>query len=244
MQQWAEMHLSRSAGAATIQNNGELSMKLKKTVWILGVGCLLAGCASITQPRALVLGQTIQNDSLGFYGFSIKIPDGFSLYQPAAEDAVDYTELQRMAIRIYELNKAYHPAGNEYFYESFLLFSDKACFLLVMLKTEDRRDLYESPFGDTPFEQRDLLPLYNPATHGLVSIGENRREALYTTGSAYEKQGWYYPSSRRNSQLFNYEACKALIGNRAQCIVMGFALPEDQAALAAPMQQLMDGMKF
>ncbi|MEI7852024.1 MAG: hypothetical protein WCH86_09340, partial [Kiritimatiellales bacterium] len=68
--------------------------------------------------------------------------------------------------------------------------------------------------------------------------------AVYSRGSAYEQKGWHYADPKRNSVLFNYEACKVTGSKRDSYILMGFALPEDAKALTAPMQQMMDSLKF
>jgi hypothetical protein len=166
------------------------------------------------------------------------------VYRPAAKNPAEYNELQRMAIRIYDANKAYHPRGNEQFYESFLLMSDKSCFLLITLKSAVADQLYDSPFDDSPAVQWELLPLYNVTAKRSFGLGDARQPAVYSRGSAYEKKGWYYADSKRNSVLFNYEACKVMGSKRDSYILMGFALPEDAKALAAPMKQMMDGLQL
>ncbi|MFA7256339.1 MAG: hypothetical protein WC047_02025 [Kiritimatiellales bacterium] len=219
-------------------------MKLKNITSILGVLLILTGCSSVSQQRATVADGAIQNASLGFFGFMLKIPEGFEVYNPAAKNPAEYNELQQMAVRIYKLNRAYHPRGNELFYESFLLMSEKTCFLLVTLKSEGMPLPDSSPFSDEPFSQWPLLPLYNVTSTRSFELGANRQDAVYTCGSAYEQKGWYYAGAKRNSTLFSYETCKITGGNRDSYILMGFALPENAAALAAPMKQMIDGMKL
>ncbi len=219
-------------------------MKRKNIVSGLGVLLLMAGCASVSQQRAVVADGTIQNAALGFFGFSFQIPSGFEVYSPAAKNPAEYNELQRMAIRIYDTNKAYHPRGNEQFYESFLLMSDESCFLLITLKSFPSAQLYNSPFDDTSVSQWELMPLYNVTANRSLALGRTRQPAVYSRGSAYEQKGWHYADPKRNSVLFNYEACKVTGGKRDSYILIGFALPEDAKALTAPMQQMMDGMKL
>lgn len=219
-------------------------MKLKNTVSILAV-LLLAGCSSVSSQRgATVADGTIQNRALGFFGFTFQIPDGFEVYSPAAKNPAEYNDLQRMAIRIYDLNKAYHPRGNELFYESFLLLSDKTCFLLITLKSDTMMRLDNSPFSDDATSTWELMPLYNPTSTRSFELGESRQPAVYTCGSAYEQKGWYYANPKRSGMLFNYEACKIAGGNRDSYILMGFSLPDQAAALKAPMKQMLDGIKF
>jgi hypothetical protein len=219
-------------------------MKPKNIVSVWGIILLMAGCASVSQPRATVTDGTIQNASLGFFGFTFEIPAGFEVYRPAARNPAEYNELQRMAIRIYELNEAWHPRGNELFYESFLLLSEQSCFLLVTLKSHEAVLPDRSPFIDEPATQWELLPLYNVTASRAFELGETRLPAVYTRGSACEQKGWYYANPKRNSMRFSYEACKAEGGNRDRYILMGFALPENAAELAAPMAQMIDGLRL
>lgn len=218
-------------------------MKLRNMVWVVGV-LLLAGCVSVTPPRATVADGIIQNHSLGFFGFSFKIPDGFEIYNPAAKNPADCNELQRMAIRIYQLNEAYHPRDNELFYESFLLLSDQACFLLITIKHDNLPRLGDEPFSEQASLPWVLMPLYNPGETRTFKLGDSRFEAVYTRGHAYEQKGWYYAGQKRNSVQFNYEACKVTGGNRDSYVLMGFALPENAGALTAPTQQMIEGMKL
>lgn len=219
-------------------------MKLRKIVLVPGVMLLLAACTSISPQQAIVTDGTIQNSSLGFSGFTFEIPDGFEVYSPTAKNPADYNELQRMAVRIYELNKTWHPRDNERFYESFLLMSDQTCFLLITLKCD-----YVEPFGDSPFADRfvthwQVMPLYNVTANRTVELGANRLPGIYTRGSAYEQEGWYYADPKRHGVPFNYEACKVTGSRRDNYILMGFSLPENAGALTGPMKQMMDGMKF
>lgn len=218
-------------------------MKRKNIVVLAGL-LLLAGCASVSQKHALVADGTIENPALGFFGFSFQIPDGFEVYSPATKNLADCNELQKMAIRIYDANKAYHPRGDEVFYESFLLMSDNTCFLLVTLKTAAAAPLYDSPFSDETVTQWELLPLYNPAAKRPFTLGDARHPAVYTRGYAHEQKGWYYADPKRNSRQFSYEACKATGSKHDSYILMGFALPEQAKMLTVPMQQMIEGMKF
>jgi hypothetical protein len=88
------------------------------------------------------------------------------------------------------------------------------------------------------------MPLYNVTEKRSVQLGETRQPAVYSRGSAYEQKGWNYADPKRNSVLFNYEACKVTGSKRDSYILMGFALPENAKTLTAPMQQMMDDMKL
>ena len=198
-------------------------MNLKNIVSGLGILLLLAGCASVSQQRAVVADGTIQNTSLGFFGFSFQIPSGFEVYSPTAKNPAEYNELQRMVIRIYDANKAYHPRGNEQFYESFLLMSDQSCFLLITLKSFASTQLYNSPFDDAAASQWELMPLYNVTANRSFELGRTRQPAVYSRSSAYEQKGWHYADPKRNSVLFNYEACKVTGGKRDSYIQIGRA---------------------
>ena len=134
---------------------------------------------------------TVQNSALGFFGFCFRIPAGFELYNSAVKNPAEYSELQQMAIRIYDFNRQYHPRGNELFYGSFLLMSDKTCFLLIM-KSEPYVRFDESPFSDEINMPQELMLLYNITSRHSFTIGAGRLSAVYTRGSAYEKNGWYY----------------------------------------------------
>jgi hypothetical protein len=199
----------------------------------------------VSQQRAVIADGTIQNPALGFTGFTFGFPDGFEVYSPAAKNPAEYNELQRMAIRIYNADKAYLPRGNELFYESFLLMSDKTCFLLITLKSDGVVQTADSTFPDEAVViQGELMPLYNVTANRLFELGETRQPAVYTRGTAYEQKGWYYANPKHNRMLFNYEACKIEGGNRDRYILMGFAQPEDAAALTAPMRQMVEGVKL
>ncbi len=219
-------------------------MKLKNVIPVLGMLLLMAGCASISLPRATVADQTIQNASLGFSGFIFEIPAGFTVYNPAVNNPGEYNELQQMAIRIYDLNKAWHPRGDELFYESFLLMSDETCFLLITLKSDVATGLDDSLLSDETVANWQLMPLYNATATRTLEMGENRFSAVYTRGSAYEKKGWYYARPKRESRPFSYEACKVTGGNRDSYVLMGFAQPEQADALTSPMRQMVESMKF
>lgn len=217
-------------------------MKLKTAGWLTGL-LLVTGCASLSLPRAVVENGTIRNPSLGLGGFAFQIPDGFKLYNPA--EAAEYTPLQQMAIRIYELNGEWHPRDNELFYESFLLLSDQTCFMLVTLRMDATVPLDASlRFREDVSGQQDVLPFYNLTVRRVFELGESRMPAVYAAGSACERSGWYYPGLKRNGTLFNYEACRIAGSSRDQYILMGFALPEQAAALSEPMQQMLDGISF
>lgn len=219
-------------------------MKIKVVVAGAGVVLLLAGCASVSQQQATVANGVIQNPAMGFSGFSVNIPQGYTLYQPGSETPQEWNELQRMAIRIYDLNREYHPRGNELFYESFLLMSEKSCFLVVTLKSSEGPRLTPARFNDDLFSQTALLPLYNATESRSFTMGSSRFPAVYSCGSAYEREGWFFPKSKKNSLAFNYAACKADGGNRDHYVLMGMALPGQEAELTAPLQQMIDSMKF
>jgi hypothetical protein len=205
---------------------------------------LLAGCASVSQQRATVTDGTIQNASLGFSGVTFKIPDGFEVYNPAEKNPAEYNELQRMAIRIYDLNKIWHPRENELLYESFLLMSDKTCFLFITVRSGDAVPLDDSLFSGRDITRWQLMPLYNVTSKRSFDLGEIRQPAVHTRGYAYEQKGWYYADPKRHSMPFNYEACKVEGGNRDSYILMGFAQLGDEAELTAPMQQMIAGLRL
>ncbi len=219
-------------------------MKLKNIVSGLAMTLLLAGCASVSQQHATVADGTIQNAALGFSGFTFKIPDGFAVHNPAAENPAELNELQRMAIRIYDLNKTWHPRGNELFYDSFLLMSGKTCFMLIMVKYDYMLQKEESPFSDRVVINWQLMPLYNVTARRTLELSVNRLPAVYTCGYAHERKGWYYADPKRNSTAFNYEACKGMTDSRNNYILIGFALPENAKDITAPMKQMIEDMKF
>lgn len=216
-----------------------------KIVVSLFVILVLAGCASVRQQSAMVGDGVIENASLGFFGFRFEFPPALRLYNPLEQNPVEYTALQQTAIRIYEKNRAYHPRGNERFYESFLLLGEDTAFLLITLKQDQI-----SPLGDAPFDddaavaQWQLMPLYNPAGVRRVELGEDRRVAIWTRGHAYERKGWYYATAKRDSTLFNYEACKVDGSNSDSYILMGFAQPEHAAQLTPLMGQMLQRIRF
>ncbi|MBM4152267.1 MAG: hypothetical protein FJ220_01930 [Kiritimatiellaceae bacterium] len=219
-------------------------MKIKQVVFGVVLAGLFSGCAMLQQRQAVVADGVIQNSALGFSGFSFKVPEGFTVYAPDAEPSKALTELQRMAIRIYELNEEYHPRGNEMFYESFLLMSDSCCFLLVTLTTHEVNRLDSSTFSQELFTPTSLFPLYNITDSRTFEVGENRSYAVQSIGTAHEQKGWYYAKPKKNSMPFCYEACKVEGSKRDQYIVMGFALPEDSAALAEPMKRMIAALKM
>ena len=223
-------------------------MKLKNIVLGLGTVLLLAGCISISQQRATVADGTIQNSAFGFSGYTFKIPAGFTVYSPDATPPAEYNELQRMAIRIYNLNNDYHPRGNELFYESFLLMSEQSCFLLATVKYDYMEPVYEPSYGSSipapMVMQGELLPLYNVTENHAFELGGTHLPAVYTCGSAYEQKGWYYANQKRNGMMFNYEACKISDNRNSLFILMGFALPEHADVLAVPLKQMIDGLKM
>lgn len=218
-------------------------MKLKNIISVLGV-MLFLGCSSVTTQRAMVVDGLIKNASLGFSGFTFEIPQGFEIYNPAAKNPAEYNELQRMAIRIYDLNKTWHPRDDELFYEGFLLMSDHACFLLMTLKYDYALRNEGSPFSGQSVSNWQLMPLYNVTANRSFELGANCMGAVYTRGYAYEQKGWYYANPKNGRMPFNYEACKVTGNNRDRYILMGFALPEHAEALTAPMKQMLDKLQL
>lgn len=218
---------------------------VKKTAMLSLVSFLLIGCAAIERGGASVSNGKIENPSLGFFGFSYEIPEGFALYDPSAGDAEAYTEMQQMAIRIYDTNNAYHPSGNETFYESFLIFSENAAFLLVTVES-DRLSDPDGPWDDMVETgmQRPLLPAYNISNSHRIPLGSSRMEALLSGGRAYEKKGWYYAQPKKESLEFCYELCRVSGVNRDGYILMGFSLPEHKHILALQMQEMISGFRF
>ena len=206
---------------------------------------LLAGCSSLERGGATVSDGKIENSSLGFFGFSYEIPAGFELYGLAGKNTDECTELQQMAIRIYDVNKTYHPSGNETFYESFLMFSENVAFLLVTVE-HDRLSSSGGPWEDSIENgtQRQLLPLYNISDSRRTTLGSARMDALLSSGRAFEKKGWYYPKPKKGSMEFRYKACSISGVNRDSYILMGFSLPEHEHILSLQMQEMIDGFRF
>jgi len=203
---------------------------------------VLAGCTTLDRSVASVSNGKIHNPSLGFFGFSYQIPEGFELYDPAAEEQAERTALQQMAVRIYNINESYHPDGNETFYESFLMFSETAAFLLVTVEHDRSMDAGVS--WEEPGLQRPLLPFYNSTGSRRTVLGRDRLHTEYTAGHAYEKRGWYYPNPRRGGMEFSYEACRVSGVNRDSYILMGFSLPEHQHILSLQMKEMIAGFQF
>ncbi|HKL20969.1 MAG TPA: hypothetical protein VJ904_04140 [Tichowtungia sp.] len=203
---------------------------------------VLSGCAALDRSAASVSNGVIANPSLGFFGFSYKIPDGFELYDPGAEEPAEHTALQQMAIRVYNMNEAWHPDGSETFYESFLMFSETAAFLLVTVEHDRSMDTGVS--WEEPGLQRPLLPLYNSTGSRRMTLGRNRIEARRANGHAYEKKGWYYARPKRGGMEFSYEACRVSGANRDSYILMGFSLPEHKHILSLQMKEMIAGFQF
>ena len=72
-------------------------------LWFICIA-LVTGCASLSHRRATVDGRVISNPSLGFFGFSFEIPEGFDLYNPAVGTPEEYGEIQQLAIRVARKN--------------------------------------------------------------------------------------------------------------------------------------------
>lgn len=217
-------------------------MKLK-AAGILAVIGLVAGCTAITQSGATVSDGVIHNPSLGFFGFSFRIPEEVALYDPEAGGGGD-SELQQMAVRIYELNESYHPSGNEVFYESFLMRSEQTAFLLVTV-TQDRLMPADSEWdSDDLALARRLLPMFNVSDSARTQLGENRLDALMLKGRAFEKDGWYYSRPKSGRTEFVYEACRVQGVNRDRYILMGFCLPGYEHILSIQMQEMVRGFAF
>ena len=219
-------------------------MKRKNVVfgWVCVV--LIAGCTAVGPQRAMVEGRLITNPSLGFFGFSFEIPEGFDLYNPAVGTPEQYGELQQMAIRIYNLNRVYHPRGNELFYDSFLMLSENTGVLLMTRKLS-HESLSNTGFlieEDVP--QGDLIPLYNVSGQEALTLGKNSVPASYLRGHAYEHKGWYYSRPRKKRKRFSYEACKVSGDSRDSYVLMGFCLPGDEETLTHQMQEMMQALQF
>ena len=219
---------------------------MKRRAVILGLMCLAfaAGCTSVRQRRAMVDGRVISNPSLGFFGFSFEMPVGFDLYNPAVGDPKQYGEIQQLAIRVYNLNRAYHPRGNETFYDSFLMLSENTGVLLMTLKVDVMPIPDSDFFEEESVPQIDLIPLYNASGQEGFELGKNRVEATCTRGHAYEHKGWYYADERRKRQRFQYEACKVAGSNRDNYVLMGFCLPGNEEVLTLQMQEMMKALQF
>ena len=219
-------------------------MKRKNIVFGLVCVALLVGCATVRQRRAMVDGRVISNPSLGFFGFSFEMPEAFDLYNPAVGVPDQYGEIQQLAIRIYNLNRAYHPRGNETFYDSFLMLSEKTGVLLMTLKVDIEPASAADFFAEDPLPQVDLIPLYNVSGQEIFELGKNRAEAVCTRGHAYEHKGWYYAEERKKRRRFQYEACKVFGSNRDLYVLLGFCLPGDEAALKLQMQDMVPTLQF
>lgn len=192
----------------------------------------------------MIDGRIISNPSLGFFGFSCEIPAGFNVYNPAIGTRGQYGEIQQLAIRVYNLNRAYHPRGNETFYDSFLMLSEKTSVLLITLKTDNLTPLDTGFLEEEAALQSELIPLYNVSGQEIIEMGEARAEAVCTRGQAYEQKGWYYANERRSRNPFQYEVCKVPGNNRDSYILMGFCLPEDQELLTQQMNEMISGLRF
>ena len=219
-------------------------MKRKNIIFGWECVALLAGCATVHQRRAMVDGRVISNPSLGFFGFSFEMPEAFDLYNPAVGVPDQYGELQQLAIRIYNLNRAYHPRGNETFYDSFLMLSEKTGVLLMTLKVDAEAVSAADFFAEDSVPQVDLIPLYNVSGQEIVEVGKNQAEAVCTRGHAYEHKGWYYAEDRRKRLRFQYEACKVSGNNRDHYVLLGFCLPGDEALLKLQMQDMIPTLQF
>ncbi|MBI9020855.1 MAG: hypothetical protein JEZ10_06340 [Verrucomicrobia bacterium] len=219
---------------------------MKSGKLLLGILCvaLTTGCASVGQRRAMIDGPVISNPSLGFFGFSFEIPSLFNVYNPAVGARGQYGEIQQLAIRVYNLNRAYHPRGNETFYDSFLMLSEKTGVLLITLKTDNLTPLDTGFPEEGAALQSELIPLYNVSGQETIELGDARSEVVCTRGQAYEQKGWYYASERRNRNPFQYEVCKVSGNNRDSYILMGFCLPEDQELLSQQMNEMIGGLRF
>lgn len=219
-------------------------MRRKNAIFVLMCIALVAGCASLRQRGAIVEGRVISNPSLGFFGFSFDIPEGFDLYDPAVGGREQLGELQQLAVRIYDLNRDYHPRGNEIFYDSFLMLSEKSGVLLMTMKVIDVPFSGTDFFEDSPQPQVESIPLYNISAQQTLQIGINRAVATCTRGHAYEQKGWYYAKDRRNGIQFQYEACKVSGSNRDRYVLMGFCLPGDEDVLRLQMQSMVQALRF
>ena len=211
------------------------------------VGCLfaalLAGCASMTQ-RAVVSDGVIENSSLGFFGFGFDIPEGFELYPMSEASEMELNDLQRMAVRIHELNEEYHPSSGEAFYEEFLMLSENTAFILVTVThySVPTVDWTETRVELAPKSQ--LYPLYNVKESDSVALGDDRLAAFLAKGTAYESKGWYYSKPKAARMKFSYEACKVRGVNRDSYILMGVSQPEHEHILALQMQEMVHGFQF
>ena len=217
-------------------------MTLKMMLYSVVVA-LLVGCAAVSQRGATVSEGVIQNASLGFFGFTFEMPDGFELYNPSAGSPKEYTEAQQMAIRIYELNNSYHPRGSETFYESFLMLSETTGFLLITVENSLVPD-FGSWSDDEMTSSKQLMPLYNVSDSRRIMLGDSRVEALVAKGRVYENKGWYYSKPKSKRLPVSYEACKVGGVNRDSYILIGFSFPEYEHILSLQMQEAIRGFRF
>ena len=212
--------------------------------WLSILLLLLAGCTAVERSRAVVDDGVIRNSALGFFGFSFEIPEDFELYDPVAESVAERTELQEMAIRIYELNEDYHPSGNETFYESFLMLSSQTAFLLVTVTHDQTASAGGDWLDGESTMQRALFPMYNAKSRERFMMGDSGQVALRLSGTAYESDGWYYAAPKEGRQPFCYKACRIQGVNRDSYILMGFSLPEYEHVLSLQIQEMEDGFRF
>lgn len=211
-------------------------MNLKNLAWILFTA-MLSGCIAPMQ-RAQVVDGVIYNPS---FAVSYEIPEGMTLYSPA--NAPPEGPLQQMALRIHELNRQYHPAGNEFFYEGFLMFSEQTAFLLATVERTGPlpRD-WEWDVESVGSKQ--LLPLYNMESTRSFPLDDDRLLARLTTGVAYERKGWYYSRSKPGRAMFCYEACTVKGMGRDNYILMGVSFPGHRHILSIQMQEMVRGFRF
>lgn len=193
----------------------------------------LSGCVS-TPPHAPKPEQPTRLDASQF---PISVPSELQRYDP---DAVrDYTPLQQMAIRIYALNKKYHPSSNESFYESALMLSEKSALLVVRWIEDPSASDRTEWASDWLSIQRTPFPLYNAEPVESNPLGPQQFPALRARGTAYERNGWYYSSPKTGGVKFRYEACRVEGTTRQHYLLMVLGRPADAELLRSQMERVL-----
>lgn len=212
-------------------------MNLKNPALFLFLA-LLSGCLAPMQ-KSQVIDGVIVNPS---FGMAYDIPEVVTLYTP--ETPPPDAPLQQMALRIHELNRQMHPSGDEVFYEGFLMFSEQAAFLLVMVERTGRIPVDDWEWAADRMSAKPLLPFYNVEASSALPLNDGRMPARLTTGVAYERKGWYYSRSKPGRTTFSYEACTFKGLGSDQTILMGISFPENRHILAIQMQEMIRGFRF
>ena len=130
------------------------------------------------------------------------MPDACDLYNPAVGIPDQYGEIQQLAIRVYNLNRAYHPHGDETFFDSFLMLSEKTGVLLMTLKVDAVSISFADFFTEDFVPQVDLIPLYNVSGQDDVEVGGGWRPFVIAVMRKSTKAGTMQRIAR-NVCVFN-----------------------------------------